>query len=102
MRDRIDRYQAEVSTSSSTAVSQPAVRSDGDVLVELKDVNVSYYERKVDISGLSFPMTRHKFLRYCKIQTGRYGQAKGGTFKGQTVRRRRFRMRCGLDDQSRV
>lgn len=49
MRDRIARYQAEVSALTSSAVSQPVVRNDGDILVELKDVNVSYYERKVSI-----------------------------------------------------
>ena len=101
MRDRIARYQAEVSALTSSAVSQPVVRNDGDILVELKDVNVSYYERKVSILGLSFPIARHKFLRYCETQTGRYKQAKGGTFRGQTVRRRRFRMCCGLDGQLR-
>ena len=86
MRDTIARYQVEVSVFSSAAVSQPAARSGGDVLVELKDVNVSYHERKVSISGDLFPAARHSFLRCCKIQAGQCEQVKGGTFKVQTVR----------------
>jgi hypothetical protein len=74
-----------VSALSSATVSQPVIRSDGDVLVELKDVNVSYHERKVSISDLLLPLARHKFLRCSKIQTGWYEQVKGGTFKDQTV-----------------
>jgi len=54
MKDRIARYQAEVSVSSSTAVSQSLIRSDGEVLVELKDVNVNYHERKVSVFGFRF------------------------------------------------
>lgn len=53
MRDRIARYQAEVSASPA-AVSQLQTRSDGEVLVELKDVNVSYHERKVSNSSFLF------------------------------------------------
>jgi ABC-type molybdenum transport system ATPase subunit/photorepair protein PhrA len=53
MKDRIARYQAEVSASPA-AVSQSQTRCDGEVLVELKDVNVSYHERKVSISTLLF------------------------------------------------
>jgi len=91
MKDGIARYQAEVSAFSSAAVSQPVIKSDGDVLVELKDVNVSYHERKVSVSGLlPLPIARHKFLRYCKIQAGWYERVKGGIFKGQTVRHGRF------------
>ena len=86
MKDRIARYQAEVSASSSGAISQPLIRSDGDVLVELKDVNVSYHERKVSTLSLVFPVVRHKHPRSCKKRTGRYGQVKGGTFRGQMVR----------------
>ena len=52
MKDRIDRYQEEASASSLEAVSQPLIRNDGELLVELKSVNVSYHERKVSISGL--------------------------------------------------
>ena len=100
MRDRIARYQAEVSALSSAAVSQPITRSDGDILVELKEVNVSYHERKVSISGLLLLVARHKSPRYCKIRAGWYEQVKGGTFKDQTVCHRRFHMCCGLDGQS--
>ena len=46
VRDRISQYQAEASAFSSAAVSQPVIKNDGDVLVELKDVNVSYQDRK--------------------------------------------------------
>ena len=52
MKDRIARYQ-EASHFSSMAVSQPQIGS-GEVLVELKDVSVSYHERKVSISGFVF------------------------------------------------
>lgn len=52
MKGVIARYRAEVSASSSMPVSQPPVRNDGDVLVELKGVSVSYHERKASISGL--------------------------------------------------
>ena len=51
MRDKITRYQAKVSASPA-AVSQLQTRGDGEVLVELKDVNVGYHERKVSISNL--------------------------------------------------
>ncbi|KAF9650289.1 P-loop containing nucleoside triphosphate hydrolase protein [Thelephora ganbajun] len=47
MKDRIARYQEGVSTSSSAGISQPPIKKDGEVLVELKDVNVSYHERKI-------------------------------------------------------
>ena len=53
MRDRIARYQAEVSASPAV-VSQNQTKSDGEVFVELKDVSVSYHELKVSISNLLF------------------------------------------------
>ena len=53
MRDRITRYQAGVSASPA-AISPNETKSDGEVLVELKDVNVSYHERKVSILSLLF------------------------------------------------
>ena len=52
MKDRIARYQ-EASQSSSVAASEPLIGSGGEVLVELKDVSVSYHERKVSTSGFA-------------------------------------------------
>ena len=85
MKDRIVRYQEEVSASSSAAALQPLIRSSGEVLVELKDVSVSYHERKVSISSFVLPITRHKLLRCCKIRTGQSEQVKGGTSRDRTV-----------------
>ena len=93
IKNRIARYQEEMSASSSVAVSQPLIRSDGEVLVELNDVNVSYHERKVSISNFVFPTTKYKFLRCCKIRVGRYEQVKGGTSRDQTVCPKRFCIR---------
>lgn len=39
---------------SSATISRPLVKGDGEVLVELKDVNVSYHERKVSVLHLTF------------------------------------------------
>ena len=87
MRDRIAQYQAGVSDSPA-AVSQNQTRSDGEVLVELKDVSVSYHERKVSISNPLLPAVWYKFLRCYKTQTGQCEQVKGGTFKDQMVLKR--------------
>lgn len=54
MKDRIARYQE--ASPFSAAVSQPLIESGGEVLVELKDVNVSYHERKVSIYGFILPV----------------------------------------------
>ena len=50
MKDRIARYQ-EVSEFLSMAVPQPPIGSGNEILVELKDVSVSYHERKVSASS---------------------------------------------------
>jgi hypothetical protein len=92
MKERIARYQAEMSVSSSAAVAQPSIRHDGEVLVELKDVNVSYHERKVSIPGFGLSITGHKFLRYCKTRAGRCVQVRGGTFRDQTVCLKQFHL----------
>ena len=85
MKDAIGRYQAEVSASSSMPVSQSLIRNDGEVLVQLKDVNVSYHERKASVSYVALSIAGHEFPRYYKIQTGQSERVKGGTFKDQTV-----------------
>ena len=92
MKDRIARYQEEVVALSSGTISWPLVKSDGEVLVELKDVNVSYHERKVSISHSAF-RTLHQWdiLRCCKTRTGRFVRAKDGISKDQTVCLERFR-----------
>ena len=74
----------EVPTSSSMPVSQPLIRNDGEVLVQLKDVNASCYERKASVSYLALSIAEHRFPRYYKIQTGQYERVKGGTFRNQT------------------
>ena len=81
----------EVPASSSIPIPQPLIRNDGEVLVELKDVNVSYHERKVDILCLALPIAEHRFPRHYKIQTGQYERVEGGTFKDQMVCLSRFR-----------
>ena len=92
MKDRIARYQ-EVSHFSSMGVSQPPIGTGGEVLVELKDVSVSYHERKVSTPGFVLLVQGQMFLRCCKTQTGRYGQVRGGIFRDQTVRFQRFHTR---------
>ena len=84
MKDRIARYQ-EGSHFSSMGVSQPLIWSGGEVLVELKDVSVSYHERKVSISGFVLLVVGQIFFRCCETRTGRYEQVKGGISRGQTV-----------------
>jgi ABC-type molybdenum transport system ATPase subunit/photorepair protein PhrA len=98
MKKRIAQYQAEVSVLSSASIVRHS--TGGEVLVELKDVNVSYHERKASIPGFGLPITEHKFLRSCKTQTGQYGQMKGGTSRDQTVCLNCFSCGCSLSDQS--
>ena len=52
IKDRISQYQEGPSAASSATISRPLVKGDGEVLVELKGVNVSYYDRKVSASRL--------------------------------------------------
>ena len=61
MKDRIARYQEEASASASATISRSLIKDDGEVLVELNDVNVSYHERKVSISGFFLQTTRLNF-----------------------------------------
>jgi len=84
MKDIIARYQ-EVSHSSSVAVSQPPIGSGNEVLVELKDVSVSYHERKVNTSGFLLLAVGQIFFRCCETRTGRYERVKGGIFRDQMV-----------------
>jgi hypothetical protein len=85
MKDRIARYQEGVALSSAT-ISRPPVKTGGEVLVELKDVNVSYYERKVSVSHLDLLIASQYLLRFCKIWIGRFARTKNGTSRDQTVR----------------
>jgi len=92
MKDRIARCQ-EVSNFSSMAVSQPQIGSGNEILVELKDVSVSYHERKVSTSGVFLLVVGQMFFRCCETRTGRYERVKGGIFRDQTVCFQRFHTR---------
>ena len=89
MKDRIARYK-EVVASSSATISRPPIRNDGEAIVELNEVSVSYHERKVSIPCPALSIAGYTFLRYCKTPTGRCERAKGGTSRDQTVRSRGF------------
>ena len=91
MKDRIARYQEEASASASATISRSLIKDDGEVLVELNDVNVSYHERKVSISGF-FVDNEAKFCRCSKTRTGGCERAKGGTSRDQTVCPKRVRI----------
>lgn len=54
MKGRIAKYQEGVPSSLSATALQPPVRITGEILVELKDVNVSYHERKVSAARLVY------------------------------------------------
>lgn len=56
MKDRIAQYREGVAALSSVTISRPPVKSGGEVLVKLKDVNVSYHERKVSICVSRFAL----------------------------------------------
>lgn len=67
MKDMIARYQQKATASSFVTTSQPPVKTDGEILVELKGVNVSYHERKVRASYHPLHTSRRGPHRYCKI-----------------------------------
>ena len=90
MKDRIARYQEGVSAPSSVAILRPPVKGTGEALVELKDVNVSYHERRVSAAPQFEPTTKQKPFRCCKTRIGPFVQTKDGTSRDQTVRLWRF------------
>ena len=96
MKDRIARFQ-EVSTFPPAVTSQPRIRSDGEVLVELNDVNVSYHGRKVSISGFSLSIVSHTFLGTTKHELDSTGKRKVAPPGIEWYFLQRFRLRFSFE-----
>lgn len=100
MKDRIAQYQRGVTGLSSVTTSRLLAKSNGEILVKLKDVNVRYHERKVSVLLLGLFVARRYLIRYYKIRIGRSVRTKDGTSKDRTVYILRFRTLICMIDQS--